>query len=104
MNRLAGFDWDEGNRSKCEKHGVSIAEIEDLFARDALAVRPDPAHSVGEVRFQAIGITPAGRHVFLVYTLRLVAEGPRVRPISVRYMHRREIARYEQDNPGLRER
>ena len=30
-DRVSGFDWDEGNKSKCQKHGVSIAEIEALF-------------------------------------------------------------------------
>lgn len=104
MTQLVGFDWDEGNRGKCEKHGVSVAEIEDLFVRNALAVRPDPAHSATEVRFQAIGLTPAGRHVLIVYTLRHRADRSRVRPISARNMHRREIARYEQDNPSLRKR
>lgn len=33
MTSLAsGFDWDEGNRAKCEKHGVSVAEVESLFS------------------------------------------------------------------------
>ena len=27
-----GFDWDRGNRAKCQKHGLSIALIESLFA------------------------------------------------------------------------
>ena len=30
--RVSGFDWDEGNRAKCQKHGVPMIEIEDLFA------------------------------------------------------------------------
>ena len=30
--RVTGFDWDGGNRAKCQKHGVSIAEIEALKA------------------------------------------------------------------------
>jgi uncharacterized DUF497 family protein len=25
---LAGFDWDDGNRKKCQKHGVTLDEIE----------------------------------------------------------------------------
>jgi len=37
--RVAGFDWDEGNRSKCQKHGVSPAAIEDIFRRP-IAVLP----------------------------------------------------------------
>jgi uncharacterized DUF497 family protein len=40
--RVAGFDWDEANRSKCERHGVAVATIEALFQRP-LAVMPDPA-------------------------------------------------------------
>jgi len=28
---VAGFDWVDGNHAKCQKHGVSIAEIEALF-------------------------------------------------------------------------
>jgi hypothetical protein len=28
---IAGFDWDDGNRSKCHKHGVSAEEVESLF-------------------------------------------------------------------------
>jgi uncharacterized protein len=29
--KVAGFKWDAGNRAKCQKHGVSLEEIEDLF-------------------------------------------------------------------------
>jgi uncharacterized DUF497 family protein len=25
---LAGFDWDDGNREKCQKHGVALEEVE----------------------------------------------------------------------------
>jgi hypothetical protein len=36
-----------------------------------------------------------GRHVFLVFMLRLVGKELKLRPISARYMHRREIDQYE---------
>jgi uncharacterized DUF497 family protein len=36
---VAGFDWDEGNRDKYSKHGVSHAEIEAVFAKDPLTKR-----------------------------------------------------------------
>jgi uncharacterized DUF497 family protein len=42
--RVSGFDWDEGNRAKCQKHGLSIAQIEALFARSP-RIAPDPEHS-----------------------------------------------------------
>jgi uncharacterized DUF497 family protein len=67
--RIAGFDWDEGNRSKCQKHGVSLAAIEQLF-RQPIAVVPDPMHSKSEERFEAIGKTDPGRGVFVVFTFR----------------------------------
>jgi uncharacterized DUF497 family protein len=37
---FAGFDWDVGNRTKCKKHGLSIAEIESLFNRPII-ILPD---------------------------------------------------------------
>ncbi|MGZ8369058.1 MAG: hypothetical protein ACXWVK_10235 [Rhodoplanes sp.] len=40
---VAGFDWDEGNRDKCRKHGVALADIEAAFGQP-MAVFPDPAH------------------------------------------------------------
>lgn len=59
--------------------------------RTGARVAPDPAHSLSERRFIAIGRCPAGRPVFVAFCFR----GERVRPISARYMHAREIARYE---------
>ena len=97
---LAGFDWDAGNRAKCTKHGVSIAEIEALFAGQLLVV-PDIAHSQTEDRISAIGKTSAGRMIFLVFTIRRKTGRRRVRPISARYMHAKEIAHYEKETPEL---
>lgn len=94
--KIAGFDWDLGNRAKCAKHGVTVAEIEGLF-RGPVSVFPDPAHSTTEERFKAIGRTEAGRMVFVVFTLRTLRERTLIRPISARYMHRKEIAAYEEE-------
>ena len=95
-----GFDWDRGNRVKCQKHGLSIATIESLFIRP-LAIIPDAAHSSKEHRFRAIGHTDKGRGVFLVFTLRRKGDEQLIRPISARYMHKKEIEAYEEENPGL---
>ncbi|MCW5695919.1 MAG: BrnT family toxin [Bauldia sp.] len=95
---IAGIEWDQGNRDKCQRHGVSLAEIEALFLENRVRVRPDPAHSEAEERFHAIGATEAGRYVFLVFTLRERETGTFVRPISARYMHGKEIRRYEQQS------
>jgi uncharacterized DUF497 family protein len=90
----SGFDWDEGNRSKCRRHGLSIAEIETVL-RGELQVAPDPTHSQNEERLIAIGRTAAGRPVFIAFTMRLQNGLRLVRPITARYMHAREIRRYE---------
>lgn len=93
---IAGFDWDDGNREKCCKHGVTIASIETVFL-GPVAVFPDPAHSRNEDRFKAIGVDADGRHVFLVFTLRRRRSGNYLRPISARFMHKREIEHYEKE-------
>jgi len=94
--RIAGVDWDDANREKCRKHGVSLAEIEVLFHRP-LAVFPDPAHSRSETRFKAIGTTDKGRRVLIVFTLRKRGSETLLRPISARYMHRKEVKYYEEE-------
>jgi uncharacterized DUF497 family protein len=91
---VAGFDWDEGNRAKCLKHGVSIAEIEALL-RSEPHVAPDPRHSAAEDRFIAVGRNAQGRALFVAFTFR-TRDGKRlIRPVSARYMHRKEVASYE---------
>jgi uncharacterized DUF497 family protein len=85
------FDWDAGNRDKCRKHGLTLSEIEHAL-RHGARTAPDPGHSVAEQRFVAVSRTAEGRPVFVAFCWR----GHRIRPISARYMHAREVARYEQ--------
>jgi uncharacterized DUF497 family protein len=40
---VAGFHWNDGNRDKCVKHGVTVEEIESVFRGGTLRVFPDPA-------------------------------------------------------------
>ena len=103
MIPTVGFDWDRGNREKCRKHGVSITVIERLF-RSPLGVFPDPEHSDREERFKAIGWTEDGRAVFVVFTLREHDGETLIRPISARYMRRREIDHYEKEVAEARNR
>lgn len=97
---VAGFDWDAGNREKCRKHGVSVAEVEELFRRPLLII-PDAAHSQGEERLRAIGKTAIGRSIFLVFTIRERGGKRFIRPISARYMHGKEVSHYEEENPHV---
>ena len=96
MNVVSGFDWDHGNRRKCQKHGVTIAAIEAMFLKP-LAVFPDPAHSKSEERFKAIGTSVEGRYILIVFTLRSKGADRLIRPISARYMHKKEVAYYEEE-------
>lgn len=91
--RFQGFDWDGGNFEKCQKHGVSIEEIEDLFSHEPL-IGPDPNIETEE-RYRAIGQISSGRYVFVVFTTRLIAQKYLIRPISARYMHTKEVSHYE---------
>jgi uncharacterized DUF497 family protein len=101
--QVAGFDWDEGNRSKCQKHGVSPAEIEDIFRRP-IAVVPDPLHSKSEERFKAIGRTAEGRGILVVFTFRTRRGKRLIRPISARRIHKREMKHYEKETATLQKR
>ena len=45
--------------------------------------------------------TRAGRFSFVVFTLRVADDQFKLRPISARYMHKKEIAKYEKEIAGL---
>ena len=96
--RVSGFEWDDGNRTKCQKHGVSVAEIETLFAQSP-RIAPDPRHSADEDRLIAVGRTSAGRPVFVAFTVRTKNQRRLIRPVTARYMHAKEIAAYEKESP-----
>ena len=86
LNQIVGFDWDRGNARKNDKHGVSMAEAEQVFFNAPLLVLEDSIHSQVEVRLHALGQTDDGRtlHIQLI------------RVISARDMHRTERSIYEQ--------
>jgi uncharacterized DUF497 family protein len=94
VQETTGFDWDHGNRDKCQKHGVSVDALESAF-HEIMTIFPDPAHSQGEERFIAIGKTDEGRNVFVAFTLRYHGGEAFIRPISARYMHQKEVDYYE---------
>jgi uncharacterized protein len=72
-----------------------MADIEALL-RGNCRVAPDVKHSSArEERFIAIGRTAEGRPVFVGYTVRIKSDLKLIRPVTARYMHGKEIARYE---------
>ncbi|OYV68761.1 MAG: hypothetical protein B7Z67_12035 [Acidiphilium sp. 21-60-14] len=90
--KIAGFDWDSGNWPKCGKHGVSQEEIEQvLLGKPAVMADPNP----DEPRMRAIGKTSVGRYVFLVFIRLEIDSQTKLRPISARFMHQKEVDHYE---------
>ena len=91
--KITSFDWDEGNARKNEKHGVSMAEAEQVFFNTPLLVLEDIRHSKQELRFHALGKTNDVRLLHITFTLR--GTGKKIRVISARDMHRKERTVYE---------
>ena len=96
LTKITGFDWDERNARKNEKHGVSMAEAEQVFFNIPLLVLEDMKHSRMEPRFHALGKTDKVRLLHITFTLR--GAGEKIRVISARNMHRKERAIYEKAN------
>ena len=94
---FSGFDWDDGNRLKCQKHGLALADVEHALAHGVALLQPDAVHSEAEPRFLAIGRTRDGRYAFVVFTPRRREGDTILRPISARHMHAKEVMRYEQE-------
>ena len=95
LAKISGFNWDAGNARKSdEKHGVSMAEAEQVFFNTPLLMLADATHSTHEVRIHALGKTHEGRVLHITFTLRKA--GTLIRVISARDMHRKERTIYEQ--------
>lgn len=94
LNKISGFDWDEGDSRKNDKHGVSMAEAEQVFFNAPLLMLEDAVHSRVEPRLHALGRTDEGRRLHITFTVRKA--GSLIRVISARDMHRKERAVYEQ--------
>lgn len=86
------FEWNKGNLNKNRrKHGIATEEAESVFLDNDVVVFPDEVHSLIEKRFVAIGKSNIERYLFVSFTLRK----NKVRIISVRQMHRKEVEKYE---------
>jgi uncharacterized protein len=96
QSKITGFNWDDGNARKNDKHGVSMAEAEQVFFNAPLLLLEDSAHSQQEPRLHALGKTDEGRALHISFTLR--QSNTLIRVISARNMHKKERAIYEQAN------
>jgi len=94
LSLIVGFDWDDGNARKNEKHGITQSEAEEVFFNQPLLPLEDLRHGGQESRFHALGKTHEGLTLHITFTLR--QDGTLIRVISARDMHRKERAIYEQ--------
>ena len=96
LNWITGFQWDDGNARKSEeRHGVTQAEAESVFADERLLFDRDIRHSQSEQRYNALGRSADGRLLHITFTLR--NRDTIIRVISARDMNRRERNRYAQE-------
>jgi uncharacterized DUF497 family protein len=96
---LVGFEWDDGNVYKNEKHGLSYKLIEEVFFNEPLLVVEDFQHSDDECRCVAFGKDDKNTKITIVFTVR----DRLVRVISAREMTKKEKKFYEnnKNNPYL---
>lgn len=93
LTDIKSFDWDDGNARKNEKHGVSMAEAEQVFFNAPLLLLEDSKHNNQEPRFHALGKSDDNRQLHITFTLRHAGE--KIRIISARDMHKKERVVYE---------
>ena len=87
----AEFEWDEGNKEKPKKHGLTPEEAEEAFFDDNKVVFRDWKHSTLEQRITLLGKTKKGRLINITYTLRK----NKIRVITARPINRKEVSLYE---------
>ena len=97
---IAGFDWDAGNRVKCQKHGVSITDIERCSGV------PLPSFPIPLIPGRKSVTRPSAHpknDATYSWSSRY-GDATLVRPISARYMHRKEVKHYEKEIAKAQER
>ena len=86
------FEWDKWNLDKSYfKHGDTPTETEEVFMDEGSFIVPDAKHSQNEERFIIVGKTLDKKDLFIAF----VSRDKKIRVISARRMHRREVLKYE---------
>ena len=80
------FEWDKYNQAKVRlRHNINPEDAEQTFFNYHL-VSFDAKHSISEQRYQLLGISNAGRVLFIAFTIR----GRKIRIISARNPNKKE--------------
>jgi uncharacterized DUF497 family protein len=48
---VSAFDWDDGNRDKCQKHGLSTSDVEHVLVSARNLIVRDVQNSLAEDRY-----------------------------------------------------
>ena len=100
--KIRDFDWDDGNNEKIKKHGVQRNKIEDFFANYDPFIYADQSHSLVESRFIAFN-KYNNRNIYVVFTFRAVDGLLKIRVISARYAHEKEVGKFYEKKTDLKE-
>ncbi len=84
------YEWDDANMAHIARHNVTPDEAEQAMADPQRVVLPS-YDTTAEARFAFVGVTDAGRALFVVLTLR----GDQFRVVTARDAHRSERRQYE---------
>lgn len=87
LSHVEGFDWDEGNRRKILKRMPLDVAMSAFLGEPAVFF--DHKHADDEPRWFLINRVE-NRYVTLIFTVR----NKKIRIISARYMHKREVKKY----------
>jgi uncharacterized DUF497 family protein len=90
------FEWDKAKSDLCRNsRNFDFAYVISIFIDPLLLIERDQRWDYGEERYQALGAVQ-GRIFVVIYTKRPSA----IRIISARRANRREVRRYEENNPS----
>ncbi len=67
----------------------------DFFLQKKVYIAPDVKHSDEEERFLAIGEGPKNKLIVVAFTFRNISNKKLIRPISARFMNKKEVQKYE---------
>ncbi len=92
------FEWDEVKaKSNFKKHSIKFEEAQSVFEDIYACIFDDEWHSsIEEYRELIIGLSRHGRILIVSFTER---DGKNIRIISARPANKKEIKRYENENP-----
>lgn len=84
LDGIDGFDWDIHNVGHVALHGVTPFEVETAVRGANAVVVAKPVQ--GEKRWKLFGLSEAGRHLVVVFTIRR----NRLRPVTAYTMNQVE--------------